>query len=120
VQQLNLSKTHLDENATQGQAKCLFFFIWTDNNYHVSEYTLAREVDTMLIKLNNKPIDVVEDVEEKSYSPIYWCVSGVGYVLVLWIMDIVCNTFFHSHPFPFLNWLFKLIGGFFNFLGGVL
>jgi hypothetical protein len=66
----------------------------------------------MLVKLNNKPIDVVEDNEkDKEFSPVYLCVSGVGYVLVLFIMDMVCHTFFYIHPFPFLTWLFKLIGG---------
>jgi hypothetical protein len=62
----------------------------------------------MLVKLNNKPIDVVEDADkEKGFDPIYFTVSCVGYGLVLWIMDIVCYTFFYTHPFPFLTWLFK-------------
>jgi hypothetical protein len=66
----------------------------------------------MLVKLNNKPIDVVEDNEkEKGFSPVYFTVSCVGYGLVLFIMDMVCYTFFYIHPFPYLVWLFKLIGG---------
>jgi hypothetical protein len=65
----------------------------------------------MLVKLNKKVIDVVEDNEkEKEFDPIYFTVSCVGYGLVLFIMDIVCYTFFYTHPFPYLTWLFKGIG----------
>ena len=74
----------------------------------------------MLIKLNHKPIDVIEDdKEDKEYTPVYWCVSGVGYVLVLWLMDMVCYTFFYIHPFPFLSILFHAISGWITFLGGI-
>jgi hypothetical protein len=74
----------------------------------------------MLIKLNNKPIDVVEDnEEEKEKSLVYWGVSTVGYVLVLWIMDMVCYTFFYIHPFPFLSWLFHGVSGWITLLGGL-
>jgi hypothetical protein len=66
----------------------------------------------MLVKLNNKPIDVVEDNKnDKDLPPVHWSVSTLGYVLVLFIMDKVCYTFFYTHPFLFLTWLFKLIGG---------
>jgi hypothetical protein len=66
----------------------------------------------MLVKLNHKPIEVVEDNEKnKEFSVVYCCVSTMGYVLALFIMDMVCYTFFSIHPFPFLNWLFGFIGG---------
>lgn len=66
----------------------------------------------MLVKINKKPIDVMdEDKEEKDFDPIYLCVSTIGYILAMFIMDMVCYTFFYVHPFPFLSWLFNLIGG---------
>ena len=74
----------------------------------------------MLVKLNNKPIDVVEDnEEEKEKSLVYWCVSSIGYVLVLWIMDMVCYTFFTIHPFPFLSWLVNGVSGWIHLIGGL-
>ena len=66
----------------------------------------------MLIKLNKKVIDVTdEEKEEKDFDPIYFSISCIGYGLVLWIMDIVCYSFFYIHPFPFLSWLFHGISG---------
>lgn len=74
----------------------------------------------MVVKLNSRVIDVVEeDKEEKEKTITYWCVSSVGYVLVLFIMDMVCYTFFYIHPYPFLNWLFIGIRGWITLLGGL-
>jgi hypothetical protein len=72
----------------------------------------------MVIKLNQKPIVVREDNEDqKDFSPVYFAVSCIGYALILWIMDYSCFMFFGLHPFPFLNWLFKIIGGVFHGIG---
>jgi hypothetical protein len=65
----------------------------------------------MLIKINNKPIRVVEeDEEQKDFSIVYFTVSSVGYLLVLWIMDYVCYTFFYVHPLPFVSAFFHWLG----------
>jgi hypothetical protein len=104
----------------EGHAYCVFFFICTGNPYHTITYTLAKEVVTMVVKLNSKVIDVVENnKEDKEKTITYWCVSTLGYVLVLFIMDMVCYTFFYIHPFPILNWLFTGISGWINFIGGL-
>ena len=69
----------------------------------------------MLIKINKKPITIEEEPEEKSNSWMYFTVSSIGYLLALWIMDLVSYTFFYIHPFPFLGFLTK----FFLYLGGL-
>ena len=72
----------------------------------------------MLVKLNKRVIEVTEDNEkENEKSWVYWGVSACGYVLVLWIMDIVCYTFFYIHPFPFLSFLFHGVSGWITFVG---
>lgn len=60
----------------------------------------------MVLKINSKPIKVVEDTEEdKGFDPVYFTVSCLGYGLALWIMDYVCYTFFYIHPLPFISWI---------------
>jgi hypothetical protein len=69
----------------------------------------------MVVKINNKPVIVTENSEEKSFSWTYWCVSGVGYGLIFWILDYVCFTFCFIHPFPWIVWIGKVI----SFIGGI-
>jgi hypothetical protein len=71
----------------------------------------------MVIKLNKKVLVVDnEPKEEKEQSLGYFLVSCTGYGLILWIMDMVCTTFFSLHPFPFLGVVFHAISEFFNYL----
>lgn len=60
----------------------------------------------MVIKINSKPIQVVEETEEeKDFSLVYFLVSCTGYVFALWMMDYVCSVFFYIHPLPFIHTL---------------
>jgi hypothetical protein len=61
----------------------------------------------MVVKLNHKPIVVRdEDSEEKDFSPVYFAVCCIGYLLIFWVLDYCCFIFLGVHPFPFI----KLIG----------
>jgi hypothetical protein len=75
----------------------------------------------MVIKLNKKVLTVDDETKEDKEKTIpYFLVSCTGYGLILWIMDMVCNTFFFIHPFPFLSILLHSISGWITFLGGLL
>lgn len=64
----------------------------------------------MLVTINKRPIKVVEESQdEKCFSWIYTSVSSIGFILILWIMDLVCYTFFYIHPLPFIVWVGDLI-----------
>lgn len=66
----------------------------------------------MLVKINKKPIQILElDEEKKDFGIVYFSVSCAGYFMVLWIMDYVCSVFFFYHPFPIVSTVAKFIGG---------
>ncbi|UTC25182.1 hypothetical protein Bfsp1_26 [Cytobacillus phage Bfsp1] len=67
----------------------------------------------MLVKINKKPIKVEEESEVTTFDPIYFCVSVTGFGAILWLVDMVCFTFFFYHPFPFMVSVAKVISWFF-------
>jgi hypothetical protein len=78
-------------------------------NYHTIEYITTKGVTNMLIKINKKPIHVVEEEDEKEFSWVYMTVSSIGYLMILSIMDYSCYLFIGKHIFPFISWLTKLL-----------
>jgi uncharacterized membrane protein len=98
----------------RGQVLGLVLFYFSTKleciNNHSSEYTLVKGVATMLVKINKKPIKVVDESEEQQEkSWFYFCVSSVGYLTAIWLLDYCCHVFFYIHPFPFVAWLGRLI-----------
>jgi hypothetical protein len=63
----------------------------------------------MLIKINKKPIHVIEESEDEGIDWIYLGVSSLGYLTVLSIMDYSCYLFIGKHIFPFISWFTKLL-----------
>jgi len=57
----------------------------------------------MLVKINKKPIEVKEESEERTFDPVYFCVSMTGFAFIFWLVDYVVFTFFFIHPFPFMS-----------------
>lgn len=46
----------------------------------------------MVIKINNKPIQVKEE-KEREFSIVYFLVTCVGYGLIIWILRVAAVTF---------------------------
>jgi hypothetical protein len=69
----------------------------------------------MLININKKPIKIEEEPEQKPISIPYLITASTGILLCLWIMDLVCYTFFYIHPFGFTLFITKL----FAWIGGL-
>jgi hypothetical protein len=64
----------------------------------------------MLIKINKQPIHVVEpDEKERDFSWVYMCVSGVGFMSILSLMDYISFIFFGIHSLPFIHTITKFI-----------
>jgi hypothetical protein len=63
----------------------------------------------MLIKINKKPIHIVEETDKEGIDWIYLSVSCLGYLLVLCLLDYTCYLFIYKHIFPFLKPLTKLL-----------
>jgi hypothetical protein len=63
----------------------------------------------MLIKINKKPIHVVEEDDKEGIDWIYLSVSSLGYLLILSIMDYSSYLFIGKHIFPFITWFTKLL-----------
>jgi hypothetical protein len=61
----------------------------------------------MLIKINNKPIKVTKEEDEKPFSPVYLGVTCVGYLLILSLLDYICYIFFHTPAIPFISWIWR-------------
>jgi hypothetical protein len=69
-----------------------------------------RGLSTMLIKINSKPVEVIEEsTEEKSFDSVYLCVSTIGYLMIFYIMDLCSSTFLGIHCFPWITWIGKII-----------
>lgn len=64
----------------------------TGNFFYGHAYSLEREVVNMVIKINNKPIQVKEDNEHK-IDWLYLAVTCVGYGLIIWIIRLAAITF---------------------------
>lgn len=68
----------------------------------------------MVVKINKKPILVMDDDEEtKEYSWVYWCVSTIGYAMSFVLLDYVSFLFCSVHILPstvlhILGWLAKI------------
>lgn len=71
-----------------------------------STYTLQKGVINMVVKINNKPIQVRQE-EDSEFSWTYLCVSTFGYGLVLYMMDFVARIFIGTSPMP---WLHNTVG----------
>jgi hypothetical protein len=63
----------------------------------------------MLIKINKKPIHVIEEDDSESIDYLYLTVSSLGYLLILSLMDYSSYLFIGKHIFPFISWLTKLL-----------
>lgn len=63
----------------------------------------------MLIKINKRPVHVVEEDDKEGIDWIYLSVSSIGYLLILSIMDYSSYLFIGKHIFPFISWLTKLL-----------
>jgi hypothetical protein len=63
----------------------------------------------MLIKINKKPIHVVEEDDDEGIDYVYLGVSSIGYLLILSIIDYSSYLFIGKHIFPFIGWLTKLL-----------
>jgi hypothetical protein len=70
----------------------------------------------MLVTINKKPIEVKEEPETPTFSPVYLTVSTIGFTLILYLMDYICNIFFFIHPLPWI----QFVGHIISFLGGLL
>lgn len=103
------SNEQLEQNASYSYFKNnlyrLFFFIFCVSDKRVSSYSLKKEVTNMLVKINSKPIRVIEEEDDKEFSWVYLTVSCIGYAMILWIMDYCCFVFFSVHLLPFIPWL---------------
>ena len=87
----------------------VLFYMYRHHHYHTCISFLKREVATMVVKINQKPIKVYEDNEEEQPKGwIYVAVSSVGYLSILVLMDMICHIFLSSSPFPFLSWIWRL------------
>ena len=64
----------------------------------------------MLIKINKKPIDIIEDAEEDSKSWILFAVKCVGYFFIFILMDYTCSTFLGTPMFTVSKFIIKLLG----------
>jgi hypothetical protein len=97
-----------------GQVLGLVLFYFSTNleciNNHSSEYALVKGVVSMVVKINKKPIKVVDQSEEtKETTWVYTSVSCVGYLMAIWLLDYYFYVFFYIHPIPFVAWLGKVI-----------
>ena len=64
----------------------------------------------MLVKINKQPIEVsFEDKEEPTFSWIYLCVSGVGFMSILSLLDYISYLFTYHHAIPFIQPITKFI-----------
>ena len=65
---------------------CIEKIFYMDKQFfHYCAYSLRREVVTMVIKINGKPVQVKEE-EEKEFDPILFGMTVVGYGLIFWIV----------------------------------
>jgi hypothetical protein len=77
---------------------------------YVHIHCLKKGVVTMVVKINSKPIHVVEpDAEEKDFSWVYMGVSSLGYLMAFWVLDYCAYLFCSVHPFPFIVWVGKVL-----------
>lgn len=63
----------------------------------------------MLIKINKKPIHVVEEDEKEGVDWVYMIVTCCGYLLVLCLLDYSSYLFIGKHIFPWLHSITKLL-----------
>jgi hypothetical protein len=63
----------------------------------------------MLIKINKKPIHVIEEEDEKGFSWVFMTVTCIGYLLILTLLDYSSYLFIGKHIFPFLSTITKLV-----------
>ena len=64
----------------------------------------------MLIKINKKPIEIVEEAVEESKSWILFSVKCVGYFFIFILMDYTCHVFLGSPLFTVSKFIIKLLG----------
>jgi hypothetical protein len=57
----------------------------------------------MVVKINSKPIQVMEEEEKERIDWLYLSVTIVGYGLIAWVVDYMCFSFFYVHPLPFIS-----------------
>ena len=57
----------------------------------------------MLIKINNKPIEVKEESEESTFSPVYLTVSLTGYFFILYLLDYISIIFLGHSTLPIIK-----------------
>lgn len=60
--------------------------------FYCRAYSVKKGVVTMVVKINNKPIQVKEDTE-REFSWTYLVVTCVGYGLIIWILKVAAVTF---------------------------
>jgi hypothetical protein len=58
----------------------------------IRAYILVKEVATMVVKINSKPI-VVREEEVKKVNWMYLSVTVIGYGLIFWIIRLAAITF---------------------------
>lgn len=63
----------------------------------------------MVVKINNKPVHVTTDEEDKGIDWLYVCISTSGYAFLLWFLDYVCYTFFYIRAIPGIHWIGDII-----------
>lgn len=63
----------------------------------------------MVIKLNNKPIQVTEEPLTTPINILPICITVTGYTSILCIVDYICYIFFSTHPFGKLHDMYDLI-----------
>ena len=64
----------------------------------------------MLVKINKQPIEVAyQEEEERSFSWIYLCVSGAGFMSILSLLDYISYLFTYHHAIPFIQPITRFI-----------
>jgi hypothetical protein len=64
----------------------------------------------MLVKINKQPIEVVvPDEESEGINWIYLCVSTIGFMSILSLLDYISYIFVGIHALPFMHTITKFI-----------
>jgi hypothetical protein len=78
-------------------------------------YILIKGVATMVVKINNKPIQVTEDQDEVWYKEVDWfhiSMTTIAYLLVFHVLDLAAASFLGAHPFPFIKFIGVILSWF--------
>lgn len=67
----------------------------------------------MVVKINNKPVQVRSEEDKEGIDWVYLGVTVTGYSLLVYVLDYAAAIFVGIHPFPFI----KFVGVILSWLG---